>query len=73
MGLDRLTLIVNQVKDKLDNWPSNLPYPTIVIVHESHLPDDFDPNLDKLLDLPVITTLQIRKNSVRLAYLNEQL
>ena len=73
MGLDRLTLIVNQVKDKLDNGPSNLPYPTIVIVHESHLPDDFDPNLDKLLDLPVVTTLQIRKNSVRLAYLNEQL
>jgi hypothetical protein len=73
MANDRLTQITNQIREKLIAWPSAIPGPQVVIVHESHLPDDFDPELQQLEGLKVVTTLQIRKNSVRLAYLNEQL
>jgi hypothetical protein len=73
MANDRLTQITNQIREKLLLWPHELPRPQVVIVHEGHLPDDFDPDLQDLEGLKVVTTLQIRKNSVRLAYLNEQL
>lgn len=73
MPNDRLTQITNQIREKLTRWPADVPPAQVVIVHESHLPDDFDPELERLEGLTVVTTLQIRKNSVRLAYLNEQL
>jgi len=68
---DRLTQITNAIRDKQKEWPPTAPPPTVVIVHESHLPDEFNPDLEKLEGFPVVTTLQIRKNSVRLAYLHE--
>ena len=68
---DRITQIVNAIREKVKEWPPNLPPPSVVIVHETHLPSEFDPSFEKLEGFDVITTLQIRKNSVRLAYLHE--
>ena len=65
------TQITNAIREKIKEWPPNLPPPSVVIVHETHLPSEFDPNFEKLEGFDVITTLQIRKNSVRLAYLHE--
>jgi hypothetical protein len=73
MANDRLTQITNQIREKRIGWPPNLPTPQFVIVNESHLPDDFDPDVELLDGLKVVTTLQIRKNSVRLAISNEAL
>lgn len=73
MASPRLALITNQVREKLRAWPSQLPPPQIVLVWETHLPDDFDPELEQIEGLTVVPVLtHLRKNSVRLALLNEQ-
>lgn len=73
MANPRLTQITNQVREKLRTWPSHLPPPQVVLVYETHLPDDFDPELEQIEGLIVVPTLtHIRKNSVRLALLHEQ-
>lgn len=68
----RLTQILNHLRDRRDRWPDNLPPPNAVIVHANHLPDDFDPDIDKLDNLPVMATTQIRKNSARYAYIHDE-
>ena len=70
---ERLDNITNQIQDKLRRWPSHMPPPQVAIVHENYLPDAFDPDLETIEGLKVVTTLQIRKTSVRLAFLHEQL
>jgi hypothetical protein len=69
----RLANLVSNIRDKLRLWPADLPLPTVVLIHESYVPQDFDPEKETLEGLTVLTTLQIRKNSIRLAYLNEHL
>lgn len=49
-----------------------MPPPNAVVVHANHLPDDFDPDLDKLDGLQVVSTTQIRKNSARYAYIHDE-
>lgn len=69
----RLANLVSNVQDKLRLWPSDMPPPTAVLVHESCIPQDFDPEKETIEGLVIVATLQIRKNSIRLAYLNEHL
>jgi len=69
----RLSTLVSNIRDKLRLWPNDSPPPTAVLIHESYVPQDFDPDKETLEGLTVVTTLQIRKNSIRLAYLNEPL